>query len=257
VPPADGFPRVLKPVHSKVVVGDRLVTLAVTMVRDEASRHATLAAWLPFTAVQEQDWVPGHGVGVEMLYERGRLAWHFVHERLHEWPLTGGASTLRRAAGAEEELVRQSSRLLDALHWHGVAMVEWRRGDDGIGHLMEINPRPWGSLPLTIAAGVDIPRGMLALARGEPLGSALSWRVGARARTLGDAWQSRAHHRGSAAVRHRPVRVVVAPCRCRRPGERGPHRRDGPVEHVRSRARLSPRGRPGDAARVLQRRGAG
>ena len=166
---AHGYPRVLKPVRSKVVIGNRLASLAVAVVHDAQERAATLATLRPFTPVQEQAWVPGRGVGVEVLYEHGRMAWHFVHERLHEWPLTGGASTLRRAGGEEPELVEMTRRLLDRLQWHGVAMVEWRRDAQGRTHLMEINPRLWGSLPLTIAAGVDMPRGLLALAQGEAL----------------------------------------------------------------------------------------
>ena len=124
---AQGYPRVLKPVRSKVAIGTRLASLAVAVVHDADERAATLDTLLPFTAVQEQAWVPGRGVGVEVLYEHGRMAWHFVHERLHEWPLTGGASTLRRAGGPEPALVEMTKRLLDRLQWHGVAMVEWRR----------------------------------------------------------------------------------------------------------------------------------
>lgn len=184
LPPPQSWPVVLKPVRSKVVIDGRLASMAVAIVHDEEARRVTLASWLPHTPVQEQAWVPGRGVGVEVLYENGRMAWHFVHERLHEWPLTGGASTLRRAGGADTELVDMTRRLLDRLHWHGVAMVEWRRDDLGVVHLMEINPRLWGSLPLTIASGVDIPRGLLALARGEALGPAPAWRVGFTARNL-------------------------------------------------------------------------
>jgi len=184
-PPAEGpFPKVLKPARSKVVVGSRLMTLPVTVVRDTHERAEILAAWLPFTSVQEQAWVAGRGVGVGALYERGKLAWHFVHERLHEWPLTGGASTWRRACGPETELVAETRRLLDHLQWHGVAMVEWRRDESGNANLMEINPRLWGSLPLSIAAGVDIPLGLLALARNAPLPPAPQWRVGVTARNV-------------------------------------------------------------------------
>jgi len=182
-PPAR-WPVVLKPVRSKVVRGGKLASLAVAVVHDEEARALTLGSWLPDTPVQEQAWVPGRGVGVEVLYEHGRMAWHFVHERLHEWPLTGGASTLRRAAGPEPELVEMTRRLLDHLQWHGVAMVEWRRDADGVVHLMEINPRLWGSLPLTIAAGVPIPLGLLALATGAALAPARGWRVGVTARNL-------------------------------------------------------------------------
>jgi protein-tyrosine-phosphatase/predicted ATP-grasp superfamily ATP-dependent carboligase len=182
-PPAS-WPVVLKPVRSKVVRGGKLASLAVAVVHDAETRTLTLASWLPDTPVQEQAWVPGRGVGVEVLYENGRMAWHFVHERLHEWPLTGGASTLRRAAGPEPELVEMTRKLLDHLEWHGVAMVEWRRDERGAVHLMEINPRLWGSLPLTLAAGVPIPRGLLSLATGEALAPARGWRVGVTARNL-------------------------------------------------------------------------
>ena len=186
-PEATGFPVVLKPVHSKVAVaGKDLVSMSVAVARNEAERAAALALRLPYSDVIEQTWVHGRGVGVEMLFDRGRLVAQFVHERLHEKPLTGGGSTLRRAAAADPVLIGHSRRLLEALDWHGVAMVEWRRAADGTISLMEINPRLWGSLPLTVAAGVDIPHGLLAIAAGAPFPAVTSWRVGVTARSLTD-----------------------------------------------------------------------
>lgn len=199
-PPAPpGFPCVLKPVASKVEVGGRLLTLTAVVARDEAARRAALEAWLPHTDVLEQAWVPGRGIGVELLYDHGRCAWAFVHERLHEWPLSGGQSTLRRALPLDDALVAPSRRLLDALAWHGVAMVEWRREARGAARLMEVNPRLWGSLPLPIAAGVDFPRGLWALARGEAPGPQPRYASGLRVRhpVLDLAWMAsnaRANH---------------------------------------------------------------
>ena len=55
-----------------------------------------------------------------------------------------------------DDLLDYSQRLMGALSWHGVAMVEFK--SDGNNHwLMEINGRFWGSLPLAICAGVDFP----------------------------------------------------------------------------------------------------
>lgn len=181
-----GFPCVLKPASSKVRVDGRLVTLAPAVVRDESARTTLLAKWLPYTDVQEQQWVPGRGVGVELVYMDGKVVAEFVHERLHELPLTGGGSTLRRAAKPDARLLELSKRLLGALQWQGVAMVEWRRADDGATHLMEINPRLWGSLPLTIAAGVDVPAILHDIARGNPVHAVTRWNEGVSARNIGE-----------------------------------------------------------------------
>ena len=129
-----------------------------------------LAALLPITDVQVQQWVPGHGVGIEVLANRGRIVLSFAHERLHEYPLTGGVSTYRKAIAIPSSLTDATARYIQALEWHGVAMLEFRI-DPGTEHawFMEINPRFWGSLPLPIFAGVDFPAAFVQLAAGaEP-----------------------------------------------------------------------------------------
>jgi protein-tyrosine-phosphatase/predicted ATP-grasp superfamily ATP-dependent carboligase len=161
------FPVVLKPTHSKVMIDGELRTLAVAVVRSEAERQEQLRQWLPVTPVQQQQYVSGRGVGVEFLFNRGRRAWHFAHERVHEYPLTGGASSYRRSIDPPEALLRDAEKLLTALHWHGVAMVEFKMDANGQHWLMEINPRLWGSLALSIDAGVDFPLGLLQIAKGE------------------------------------------------------------------------------------------
>ncbi len=183
---SSGFPCVLKPAASKVQIDGRLVTLAPEVVRDASMRSALLEKWLPHTDVQEQQWVPGHGVGVELVYAGGKVVAEFVHERIHELPLTGGGSTLRRAVKPDAHLLEMSKRLLDALHWQGVAMVEWRRADDDAVHLMEINPRLWGSLPLTIAAGIDVPAILHDMAQGKPVQVVTRWKENVSARNIGE-----------------------------------------------------------------------
>ena len=177
-----GFPSVIKPVRSKVVINGALKSLSVEIVRNTAQRDAVFSSWLPYVDVQEQQWVPGRGIGVEMLFEHGRLVWSFVHERLHELPLSGGASTLRRSVAPEPRLINWSQQLMEALHWHGVAMVEWRRGPGGDYHLMEINPRLWGSLPLTIASGLNVPVHLWELAQGKSVRAPQGYKSGVTAR---------------------------------------------------------------------------
>lgn len=185
------FPRVLKPVRSKTVDRGELKTFAPVIVGDALARSSVLQDWVPRMAVLDQEYVRGWGVGVELLYCKGKAVWHFAHERLHEWPLTGGASTYRRAIEPPEGMLAAARRLLDALQWHGVAMVEFKRRIDGSFALMEINPRLWGSVALSVAAGVDFPLGLWRIAKGMPLPAQPRYRHGLRLRHLSTdiGWQ--------------------------------------------------------------------
>lgn len=174
---AQQFPVVLKPTRSKVMVDGALRTLAVAVVKNEAERQQQLRRWLPLTPVQQQQYVSGRGIGVEFLFNRGKKIWHFAHERVHEYPLTGGASSYRRSIDPPVAMLHDAEKLLTALDWHGVAMVEFKIDVKGQYWLMEINPRLWGSLALSIDAGVDFPLGLLQIARGVEPSSQPKYRV--------------------------------------------------------------------------------
>jgi len=104
-----------------------------------------------------QQRVAGEGWGVSCLYWEGERLASFTHRRLREKTATGGTSTLRISARSPE-MEEIAHRLLDALDWHGLAMVEFKYDPETRQPwLMEINPRLWGSIHLAIAAGVDFP----------------------------------------------------------------------------------------------------
>lgn len=165
-----GYPVVLKTPTSLVECDGELVYSPVCIARSSAARDAFLERWLPYTPVQQMDYVAGHGWAVECLYSHGELKWMFAHERLHELPLAGGASSYRRSVEVPGQLREYTRRLLDRLDWHGVAMVEFRGDADGHFVLLEVNPRLWGSLPLAIRSGVDFPWGLYLLATGRDPG---------------------------------------------------------------------------------------
>lgn len=104
-----------------------------------------------------QEYINGKGYGVEVLFNHGEIRTIFMHKRLREYPITGGASTLRESF-YHEEMKNAALKLMEGLEWHGVAMVEFKIDDkDKKPKLMEINGRFWGSLPLSIASGIDFP----------------------------------------------------------------------------------------------------
>ena len=104
-----------------------------------------------------QEYIHGDGYGVEVLFNHGEPRAIFMHKRLREYPITGGASTLRESI-YNERMKNVALDLMGGMGWHGVAMVEFKLdAKDGEPKLMEVNGRFWGSLPLSIASGVDFP----------------------------------------------------------------------------------------------------
>lgn len=104
-----------------------------------------------------QEYINGEGYGVSMLFNNGEPRAKCTHRRLREYPITGGPSTLRESVNhpAMEKIARD---LLGHYQWHGVAMVEFKlRDSDKKPVLIEVNPRIWGSINLSILAGVDFP----------------------------------------------------------------------------------------------------
>jgi len=158
-----------------------------------------------------QEYVGGEARALFALYDRGTPLVVFQHRRVREFPATGGASTVAESI-YDPELTEVGLRLLDALHWHGVAMVEFKWSVRSGYTLMEINPKFWGSLDLAIAAGVEFPSLAVRLACGEriaraftyPVGVRFQWvfddllhvaaRPGAAAQFLKDLWSRRVHH---------------------------------------------------------------
>jgi predicted ATP-grasp superfamily ATP-dependent carboligase len=159
------YPVVLKPLHSKVTVDGKLQTIAAETIRDENAYKTYIQKWLPHTALLRQEYISGRGVGVNFLFDHGKKVWHFLHERIHELPLSGGASSYRRSIPPMPVLLHDAEKILTALKWHGVAMVEFRIDVHGRNWLVEINPRLWGSLALAIDAGVNFPWGLWLLAQ--------------------------------------------------------------------------------------------
>jgi protein-tyrosine-phosphatase/predicted ATP-grasp superfamily ATP-dependent carboligase len=174
------FPLVLKARRSIVLISGRVHRMESVLVRDARQWSTTLQLLLPHGGLLEQPRLVGHGLGIELLYHRGERVWHFCHERLHEGSGTegiGSASWYRRAVAPPPQLLESCTTLLNRLHWHGVAMIEFLRTADGNLWLMEINPRLWGSLALAIDAGVDFPWGLLLSATRQQIPSQANYRI--------------------------------------------------------------------------------
>ncbi|MBS1625435.1 MAG: ATP-grasp domain-containing protein [Bacteroidetes bacterium] len=116
-----------------------------------------------------QEFITGDGYGFFAYYHQGVCYRSFMHHRIREYPVTGGASVC--AESFDDDTLRHLGiRLLDHLKWNGVAMVEFKRNNTtGEYMLMEINPKFWGSLELAISAGVNFPEMLVQETAGEDI----------------------------------------------------------------------------------------
>ncbi len=151
-----GWPVVLKPLSS--FTDDDLVhRRGVVKAYNEDELDGGARRLLSKGPVLVQECFVGKGVGIELLACEGEVLVEFQHERVH-LPPRGGASTYRKSVPLSPDLLEASRRLVAALNYTGVLMVEFLVNSEiHQWRFVETNARFWGSLPLAVAAGVDFP----------------------------------------------------------------------------------------------------
>ena len=143
----------------------------------------------------------GTGVGVSVLCYQGKVLQAFEHHRAHE---LAGSSYYRQSMPLELKRLQAVERMVAETAYTGLAMFEFKLHEPtGNWILLEVNARPWGSLPLPVALGVDFPyRLYRLLCLGDTAGH-VSYRSQVFGRNLiSDIWQVRAQ---AAAMRHQKI----------------------------------------------------
>jgi len=153
------FPVVVKPALSRIPDGDRVVKTGVMYAHDSDDLNKLYESRpaLRYPSMI-QELIPGPGTGLFTLYDVDHHLALFSHRRLLEKPPSGGVSVLSESVPLDPRMVGDSAKLLSAVGWKGVAMVEFKRDmRDGKAKLMEINGRFWGTLQLAVSSGIDFP----------------------------------------------------------------------------------------------------
>jgi predicted ATP-grasp superfamily ATP-dependent carboligase len=202
---ADVYPAVVKPHRSVVTFEGRRLHIRPAFVSDPDACSRVLAGLPPAAfPVMLQRRVCGTADGFFALRWEGGMVAEFAHRRLREKPPAGGESTYRESIAPDPQLFDAGRRLLDALDWNGVAMIECKRDPDTGRHvIMEVNGRFWGSLQLAIDAGVDFPTLLVQCALGHIPPRQKGYRIGVRSRWFwGDVDQLYSRLTHSAAQLH-------------------------------------------------------
>lgn len=117
------------------------------LLQTDALRHS-----LPLV----QEYVPGRTTTTVGVADDGDLFAHFQELRLRTTPASGGNSTLITGF-RDDTMLSYAREVVDALDWTGPVQVEFMRTPDDEFYLIEVNGRYWGSTPLAVASGVDVP----------------------------------------------------------------------------------------------------
>lgn len=179
-----GFPLVVKAAHSRERLYGKYVESSARYARDPDELR-TLLGMTPFdrTRCLVQKRIQGKGIGIFLLARNGEVLARFAHRRIREKPPSGGVSVLCESIRPPAEALDAASRLISAIGWHGVAMIEFKWDDEeNRPKLIEVNGRFWGSLNLAIRAGVDFPFLLYRLALGETVAGPAEYRIGLKSR---------------------------------------------------------------------------
>jgi predicted ATP-grasp superfamily ATP-dependent carboligase len=181
------YPVVVKPIRSRIPTDRGWLSAGVQYAESETElcRLYEETEHLASYPSLLQERIVGPGIGIFVLFDRGRLVADFGHRRLREMPPAGGVSVLRQSVPVDPSLREYAVRLLGPIGWHGVAMIEFKQ-DQRTGNvfLMEVNGRFWGSLQLAIDAGLDFPSLACELALGRRREGAATYKVGVKSRWL-------------------------------------------------------------------------
>ena len=144
----------------------------------------------------------GTGLGVSVLCHRGQVLQAFEHHRVNE---LAGSSYYRKSMPVDPQRLAAVQRMVDATAYTGLGMFEFKLNPQTqTWVLLEVNARPWGSMPLPVALKIDFPyRLYRLLCHGDTAGQQLYRSPVYGRNVIADVWQLRAQaaaHQGRKAA---------------------------------------------------------
>jgi carbamoyl-phosphate synthase large subunit len=117
-------------------------------------------------SVMLQEYLPGEEYSVDVYVRRdGRVIAAVPRDRMK---IDSGIAVASRTLNLPD-LMQSAIRTAEVIGIRGCANVQFKRAADGVFKLLEVNPRFPGTLPLTTAAGIDMPKLMVDELMGRPV----------------------------------------------------------------------------------------
>lgn len=145
------FPVIVKP------TGNTSGGAGVNLIKDEGELDAYAQTIKNAKELIIQEYIEGYDIGCSVLCKEGSiLAYTIQKAAMYE------KNPFRPLLGVEfiddEALLNTIKKLMESLNWSGVAHIDLRFDKNtNLFKVIEINPRFWGSLNASMAAGVNFP----------------------------------------------------------------------------------------------------
>lgn len=148
-----GFPVVIKPVSSIIDRAHRREGSVLVEGPDAVDR--AISRFGGSGLVQRR--VGGDVVSFAGVFAAGRLIGEAFSRYHRTWHPEAGNACFSQTADAPATLRRRVISLLEDLGWEGLFELELIENRDSGWHVIDMNPRPYGSMALAIAAGANLP----------------------------------------------------------------------------------------------------
>lgn len=166
------FPVLIKPTNASGSRGIRRIETADDLLE---TYHAAKNEEEDVIVQEFVDHADGHySIGSVFGHDGTPRAIH-VYKELIQYPDSGGPA-IRARSVAIEPWVYEMLSLLEAINWTGPAHMDVLFDQDEETYkLLEVNPRIWSSIALTIQSGVDVPQIMIDTAAREDRAEQISY----------------------------------------------------------------------------------
>jgi predicted ATP-grasp superfamily ATP-dependent carboligase len=168
------FPIVLKPAFKENYYDKTRKKAVLCRDRNELAReYASMRRLIPSSQIVVQEFITGgprNLYSYACVFDGQQIVAGMAARRLRQHPMDFGHATTYAESVALPELADLTQRLLSAMHYRGVAEVEFMY-DEKSGHykFIEMNGRIWGWHTLAKAAGVNMSYALYCLMVNEPI----------------------------------------------------------------------------------------
>ena len=153
----NSYPIILKPAECVPVEGGRAIASPHWICGNDEELELALSAWKQQLPLLVQSFIAGNGEGVfGIATPEGVRAWS-AHRRLRMMNPQGSGSSACVSQLVPAEVEQQAANFISRTGWRGMFMIELLRAQSGQLFFVEFNGRPWGSMALSRAQGLEYP----------------------------------------------------------------------------------------------------